>query len=109
MDAARTLRRARHDAGLSLRALAERAGTSHATLVAYEAGRAVPRVDTLDRILRAAGYTADIDIARQPDATDQQRRAKGEELREALELAAMFPARHARRLRFPMFPPRNRA
>ena len=54
MDAARTLRRARRDAGLSLRALAGRAGTSHATLAAYEAGRAVPRVDTLDRILRAA-------------------------------------------------------
>src|SRR3954470_18161299 len=101
MDAGATLRRARLDAGLSLRALAERAGTSHATLAAYEAGRAVPRVDTLDRILRAAGYATDIDIARQPDATDAERRAKGDELRQALELAAMFPARHARRLRFP--------
>src|SRR5437660_8947459 len=101
MDAARTLRRARVSAGLTLRGLARRAGTSHATLVAYEAGRAVPRVDTLDRILRAAGYAADIDVARRPDATDAQRRAKGEELQQALELAAMFPARHAKRLRFP--------
>lgn len=104
MDAAGSLRRARMATGLSLRALAERAGTSHATLSAYEAGRAVPRVDTLDRILRAAGYATDIDIAWRPDATDVQRRAKGDELREVLELAAMFPARHAARLRFPPFP-----
>ena len=104
MDAGRTLRRARLDAGLSLRALAERAGTSHATLAAYEAGRAVPRVDTLDRILRAAGYATDIDVTRRPDATDAERAAKGQELLDALELAAMFPARHSRRLRFPRFP-----
>ena len=103
MDAGRTLRRARRQAGLSLRVLAERAGTSHSTLAAYEAGRAVPRVDTLDRILRAAGYATDIGVARRPDATDAERRAKGDELRQALELAAMFPARHSRRLRFPRF------
>jgi transcriptional regulator with XRE-family HTH domain len=106
VNAARTLRRTRVNAGLSLRALAARAGTSHATLAAYEAGRAVPRVDTLDRILRAAGYATDIDVAHRPDATDAERRAKGDELRQALELAAMFPARHAARLRFPRFPRR---
>ena len=104
MNAADTLRRARMRAGLSLRALAERAGTSHATLAAYEGGRTVPRVDTLDRIIRAAGYATDIDIERRPDATDGERRAKGEELRRALELAALFPARHSQRLRFPPFP-----
>jgi transcriptional regulator with XRE-family HTH domain len=104
VDAARTLRRVRLDAGLSLRGLAERAGTSHATLAAYEAGRAVPRVDTLSRILRAAGYATDIDVTRRADATDAERLAKGQELFDALELAAMFPARHGRRLRFPRFP-----
>jgi transcriptional regulator with XRE-family HTH domain len=104
VDAARTLRRARLNAGLSLRALAERAGTSHATLAAYEAGRAVPRVDTLDRILRAAGYATDIKVTRRADATDAERSAKGHELLQALELAAMFPTRHARLLRFPRFP-----
>ena len=109
MDAAGTLRRARRNAGLTLRALAQRAGTSHATLAAYEAGRAVPRVDTLDRILRAAGYATDIDIAPRPDATDAERWAKGEELLQALELAAMFPARHSPRLRFPRFPRRRAA
>lgn len=104
VDFARTLRRARLEAGLTLRGLAGRAGTSHATLAAYEAGRTVPRVDTLERILRAAGYAADIVVSRRPDATDAQRRAKGEELRQALELAAMFPARHSERLDVPAFP-----
>ena len=55
MEASVVLRRARIGSRLSLRALAERAGTSHATLSAYEAGRKVPTVATLDRILRAAG------------------------------------------------------
>jgi transcriptional regulator with XRE-family HTH domain len=109
MDAATTLRRVRRDAGLTLRALATRAGTSHATLAAYEAGRSIPRVDTLDRILRAAGYATDITAAPRPDATEAQRRAKGEELREALELAAVFPARHAARLTFPPLRPRTPA
>src|SRR4051812_29780452 len=104
VDAASTLRRVRLAAGLTLRVLAERAGTSHATLAAYESGRAVPGIDTLDRILRAAGCATDIAVERRPDATDADRRAKGEELREALELAAMFPARHSRRLRFPRLP-----
>jgi len=99
-----TLRLVRVRAGLSLRGLAERAGTSHATLAAYEAGRVVPRVDTLDRILRAAGFAADIELVWRPDATDAEREAKGDELRQALELAAMFPARHSRRLSFPPFP-----
>ena len=104
MDVSLTLRRARAKTGLSLRALAERAGTSHATLAAYEAGRVVPRVDTLDRILRAAGFATDIDLAQRPDGSEAEREAKGEELRQALELAAMFPSRHSRRLRFPPFP-----
>jgi transcriptional regulator with XRE-family HTH domain len=107
MDAASTLRRARTGAGLTLRALARQAGTSHATLAAYEAGRVVPRVDTLDRILRVAGYAADIDLSRRADADDASRIAKGEELRQALELAAMFPARHTRRMATPPFGPRT--
>lgn len=104
MDAATTLRRARTTAGLSLRVLAERAGTSHATLAAYEAGRVTPRVDTLDRILRAAGFASDIATSNVPDATDDERRAKGRELLQALDLAAHFPARHRATIAAPPFP-----
>ena len=104
MDAAGTLRRVRLGAHLSLRELAERANTSHATLAAYEAGRTIPRVDTLDRILRAAGFASDISTSPRPDATDADRQAKGRELLQVLDLAAQFPARHHPVLSFPRFP-----
>jgi hypothetical protein len=55
MDAAAIIRQARSTSGLSLRELAERAGTSYSTLSAYENGRKSPRLDTLERIVRAAG------------------------------------------------------
>jgi transcriptional regulator with XRE-family HTH domain len=106
MRSAGTLRRARVASGFTLRELAERSGTSHSTLAAYEAGRVVPRVDTLDRILRAAGYGSDIVLRRRPDATSEERRAKGEELRQVLDLAAQFPARHDTDLSHPRFPQR---
>lgn len=105
MDAARTLRYARHCAGLTLRDLADRSETSHATLAAYESGRVTPRTDTLDRVLRAAGYEATITLRRRPDATPAEREAKGRELIEVLDLASRFPARHARNPRHPRFPP----
>jgi transcriptional regulator with XRE-family HTH domain len=90
---------ARRAAGLTLRELAERADTSHATIAAYEAGRKTPRVDTLDRIVRAAGFGADIDLERRPD---EDRVRKGRELAAAIDLASRFPARHSRRLRYPV-------
>ena len=104
MDAARTVRRARQLAGLSLRELAARSSTSHATLSAYEQGRVIPGVDTLTRVLRAAGFDTDIALRRRPDATPAEREAKGFELVQVLDLAARFPARHDAALRFPRFP-----
>ena len=101
MDAAQTLRLARARAGLSLRALARRAGTSHATLSAYEAGRVNPAVDTLDRIVRAAGYSVAAELVRRVDDGDPA--ARGRELVEVLELAAQFPARHEPALTAPKF------
>ncbi len=47
---------AREAAGLSRAALAVAAGTSRPTLSAYEHGRKSPTLDTVSRILRAAGY-----------------------------------------------------
>ena len=98
------LRHARQTAGLSLRVLAERADTSHSTLVAYESGRVVPRVDTLDRILRAAGFSASISLDQRADSTIEEREAKGRELVAVLDLAAQFPARHEPTIEFPPFP-----
>lgn len=54
-DAGALITDARRSAGLTLRALAERAGTSASTLHAYERGAKEPRLSTLARIIGAAG------------------------------------------------------
>src|ERR1700687_4069014 len=101
MDAAATVRLARGRAGLSLRQLARTAGTSHSTLSAYESGAKVPAVATLARIVRAAGFALDLDLS--PVVGGPDRAARGAELVDALELAAVFPARHERSLSYPRF------
>ena len=53
---------ARQESGLSQRELARRAGTSQATLSAYEAGRKSPGLDTLARLIRAAGLDLRIQL-----------------------------------------------
>ena len=101
VEAAAVLRDARARAGLTLRALARRAGTSHATVHAYETGAKVPRVDTLDRLVRAAGFALEAGLGARPPAGDAAARAR--ELVDALDLAAAFPAEHDAELRFPRF------
>ncbi len=100
MDAASLVRRARTASGLTLRQLAERAGTSHATLAAYEAGRVDPSIHTVQRIVRAAGFDPTVQLLPSVDTGDGSR---GEELIQVLDLASQFPARHARRLPYPRF------
>lgn len=101
VTAAASLRLARRRAGLSLRALGERAGTSHSALAAYEAGRKVPSVETFDRIIRAAGFVPSVDLVPVVGGADPADR--GEELLEVLRLAERFPARHEPTLRFPRY------
>ncbi len=92
MDAARALRDARRSAGLTQAALAARAGTSQATLSAYEAGRKQPSLATLSRVLEAAGarLTVEPALAR-----------KARVLEEVLHLAEALPSRHEPELRYP--------
>lgn len=47
---------ARHDAGLTQQALADRTGIAQPNLAAIEAGRRVPSEELLERILQAAEY-----------------------------------------------------
>lgn len=91
----------RRRSGLTLRAMAERAGTSHSTLAAYEAGRKVPTVETFDRLARAAGFEVGLELTPAIGGIDPA--ARGAELIEVLELAALFPARHEPTLTFPPF------
>ncbi len=101
MDSAELLRTARRRAGLTLRELGQRAGTSHSTLAAYESGSKSPNVATLNRVLAAAGFAADVELHRRQRGSTELPR--GEELAAVLELAAAFPARHADRLEMPVF------
>jgi transcriptional regulator with XRE-family HTH domain len=95
------IREARRRSALSLRGLARRAGTSHATLRAYEAGNIEPTVPTLQRIVQAAGF--DLDVALTPRVDGDSGGDRGEELEAALELAALFPADHPADPDFPRF------
>ena len=100
--AAALLRSARITAGLSLRVRAARAGTSHATLSAYERGRKVPSISTYVRVLEACGNAVDLQL--QPRIREYDGIARSEELASVLALAAQFPAKVSRHLELPVFP-----
>lgn len=87
---------ARRRSGLSRRELARRAGTSQATLFAYEHGRIRPGIDVLERILLAAGFALE---ARLVSADEVER---GRILAELLDLAEQFPWRPRGPLAFPI-------
>jgi len=55
MNAARSLVMARRRAGLTQRQLAAATGVAQPTVARIERGHEVPRVDTLDTLLRACG------------------------------------------------------
>ncbi|MDX6699063.1 MAG: hypothetical protein QOE65_2460 [Solirubrobacteraceae bacterium] len=102
------IREARARAGLSQEALAERAGTSQATVSAYENGRKRPSLETLERLLAAAGARLAVEHGasprRAPSAAEQRR--AGRRLLEVIELAEHLPTRHDPELRFPRLRPR---
>ena len=52
----------RREQGLTLRALAERAGTSSATLSNYELGIKEPRLSTLERLVEASGSKLSLEV-----------------------------------------------
>lgn len=89
----------RRRTALSRRELARRAGTSAATVAAYESERVVPGVDTLDRLLAAAGFDASVSLTRRYSGPE-----RAAELLEVLELAEHFPARHRDGIAAPSFP-----
>lgn len=96
MDVPTDLRRARRAHGLTQAELARAAGTSQATISAYESGRKAPSAPTLDRLLAACG--AELRVVRPgPELA-------GRRLVEVLELAEALPHRPARELRYPRLP-----
>lgn len=63
MNAARLLLHARRRAGLSQRALARSAGVPQSTVARIETRQLAPRIDTVERLLRAAGQTLALEPA----------------------------------------------
>ncbi|HLN17217.1 MAG TPA: helix-turn-helix transcriptional regulator [Acidimicrobiales bacterium] len=80
MDAGLLLTEARRRSGLSRRQLARRGRTSASTLAAYESGASVPSVATLTRLLRAAGFDAQVSLQGTGSAEDAERGAAIEAL-----------------------------
>jgi transcriptional regulator with XRE-family HTH domain len=103
MDTGLELARARRRAGLSQRELAARAGTSQATISAYEAGRKQPSVAVLERLLRSAGAELRVTEAPARRSTSDLERA-GRQFADVLLLAEALPYRPARRLAYPRLP-----
>ena len=67
------IRMARRQAGMTQSELATRAKTSQAAISAYESGRRSPSVDTLSRVLEAAGFDLRMRLA-PPDSHDRTRK-----------------------------------
>ena len=83
----------RRKAGLSARELARSVGSSHSTILAYEAGKKMPVTTTLMRLVHACGYSMDFSLS--PRLRGDEDNPKGAELQAVLDLAAEFPARHS--------------
>ena len=105
MDIGETLREARLAAGLSQTELARRAGTSQATLSAYETGSKRPSVETLSRLLAATGRRLSVPTASARSARGAEMERRGRILAEVMGLAEALPARHRRTLDYPRLVP----
>lgn len=106
MDPASTLRDLRERAGLSQAELARRAGTSQATVSAYESGRKHPSVDTFARLLAAVGARLTVEPDPSPVVVPSPRQLAraGRTLADVIELAEALPTRRRKQLRFPRLP-----
>jgi transcriptional regulator with XRE-family HTH domain len=93
---------ARARSGLSQRELAQRSGTSAAAICQYEGGQRTPRVDTLARIVEAAGASLVFEL-RWPQRTTLDLERNGRILADLLDLADHLPRRSKPRLEFPPF------
>ena len=95
------LKEVRARKGLSRRQLAELGGTSASTLAAYESGRSVPSVKTLERLVQSAGFELQVSLQTTLTRDDNRRRREIERL---LALTDELPRRKRSNLKFPRFP-----
>jgi len=96
MDARTMILSSRTEAGLSQRELARLAGTSPAAICLYETGQRVPQVDTLTRLIAAAGSSIEMRLRRPAGSIDVAANARA--LEAVLELAGHLPRRRSESL-----------
>lgn len=101
MVSGKQIRRARLRAGLSQTELARRAGTSQATVSAYESDTKRPSTATLERLLGVAGARLEVRSSTPRRAGSTLMKVRGERLAEVLALAESLPARRKGALRYP--------
>jgi transcriptional regulator with XRE-family HTH domain len=101
VDAGLILKEVRIRSGLSRRRLAKMGGTSASTLSAYESGRSVPSVRTLERLVHSAGFQLQISL--QPALTKPDER-RAETIERLLHFTDQLPRRQRDTLQFPKFP-----
>lgn len=106
MDVPSVIRGARLRAGLTQAQLARRAGTSQATLSAYENGRKQPSLETVERLLAGCGARLAVSVVRDPSPQEHERVARA--FSDVLALAERLPTRHERELRYPRLPASGR-
>ena len=70
LNPARLIQEARRRAGLSQRELARRAGTSQSVVARIERGQTIPGVETLDRLLREAGFRLRVELLPRREAAN---------------------------------------
>ena len=100
MNASVLIKTAREKSGLSKRELARRAGTSPAAIVKYESGQTSPSVDTLNRILRVAGWEVEAQLA----SVSNELVERGEMMADLLSIVDLVAIRPADPyLKFPRF------
>jgi transcriptional regulator with XRE-family HTH domain len=103
VDAGAALSAARKRAGLSQAELASRAGTSQATVSAYENGSKQPSVPTFTRLLAALGMRLAVEEMASPvvEPSAAELRQAGETLAEVIGLAEALPHEPDPELRYP--------
>jgi transcriptional regulator with XRE-family HTH domain len=101
VDAGLILKEVRIRSGLSRRRLAKMGGTSASTLSAYESGRSVPSVRTLERLVHNAGF--ELRVSLQPALTKPDDR-RAETIERLFDFTDQLPRRLRDALQFPKFP-----
>ncbi len=90
------IKQARLSAGLTQAELARRAGTSQPAVAVYESGRKIPTVETLGRLLRAAGAELRASRPSRRQHSVGLRRLLRERRQQLLDIAATYHGSNVR-------------